>query len=307
LKNFKLRKMKKILFILLAAVSLTSCLKDKPNTDFSGIGTVIELPWAGLQYFTRDAITDLSDTVTVSFGINIASAKTLSTATNYTLAVDNSLTTAYIAANPGINYLPLPAGSYNISKLSGTIAAGQRLDSVKVTIYRNQLDPASSYMLPIKLASASNGTLSGNFNAHYYHMIGNDFAGSYLWDYTRIPASGNFVGNAATLSPINPTEFSAFSGYYTGLVQYDVTFTKTGSGATAVYTNFHVVLDPATVASQLTANSITVTVPASFKSSGTADLAGPYTYAQAITLFDFQYAVVNSSGGRAVEDRFYKP
>lgn len=306
--------MKKFLIFILAitAVSLTSCLKDKPNTDFSSIGTVVELPWSGLQYFSKDAITSTADTVVLKFGVNIASAKTLSTATNYTTAIDYSLMNAYVTANPAVDYQQMPDGTYTISKTSGTIPAGQRLDSITVTIYKNKLDPSKSYMLPIKLASTSNGILSGNFNAHYYHIIGNDFAGTYLWDYTRTPANGNFVGGSAIVLPVNPTEVVFPDHYYTGLVTYLFTFTKTGTGASAQYTNLAVNLDPGTIASQLTPNGISVSQPATFVANaalsvpaGQSTLAGPYTYAQVKQLFDFTYQVFNGSANRTMVDRFY--
>lgn len=308
--------MKKILIFILAitAVSLTSCLKDKPTTDFSLIKgqVVLEMPYSGLQYYGQDGITDNTDTIVRKFGINIASANPLSTPTNYTTAVDYSLMTSYVAANPSVDYQQMPDGSYTLSKTSGTIAAGKRLDSITVTFYKSKLDPSKSYMLPIKLASTSHGILSGNFNAHYYHFIGNDFAGTYLWDYTRTPASGNFVGGSATALPINPTEVQFPDHYYTGLVTYLFTFTKTGSGATATYTNLNITLDPATVASQLTPNGISVSQPATFVANaalgvpaGQSTLPGPYTAAQVKQLFDFTYQVFNGSANRTMVDRFY--
>jgi hypothetical protein len=308
--------MKKFLIFILAitAVSLTSCLKDKPNTDFSLIKgqAVVELPWSGLQYFGKDAITATNDTIVMKFGVNIASASPLSTSTNYTLAVDYALMNAYVSANPNIDYLQMPAGTYTISKTSGTIAAGKRLDSVTVTIYKNKLDPTQSYMLPVKLASASNGILSGNFNAHYYHIIGNDFAGTYLWDFTRTPPSGNFVGGSATGLPLDPNTVQFPDHYYTGLVTFLFTFTKTGNGPTAQYTNLAVNLDPATVASQLTPNGISVSQPATFVANpalgvpaGQSTLAGPYTHDQVKQLLDFTYQVFNGSANRTMVDRFY--
>jgi len=273
--------MKKILFILtLAAVSLSSCLKDKPNTDFSGIGTVIELPYAGLQYFGNDAITDAGPTITRQFGINIASAKTLSTATNYTIAVDDNLRTAYNTANSAVSFSPMPAGSYTISKLSGTIPAGGRLDSVTVTFDKSKLDPSLSYMLVIKLASATNGILSGNFNAHYYHFIGNDFAGTYTWDYRRwqngtgpgaglipsmnqgIPPDITGLGQTTIISPVTPNEFQMVTGYNGQGVNYDVTFTRTVSGSVVTYSNWSVQFLPGDIAKWTAAGISNMQAPA---------------------------------------------
>jgi len=309
--------MKKTIFILvLAAFSLSSCLKDKPNTDFSSIGTVVELPWSGLQYLSsKDAITDAADTITKSFGINIASAKTLSTATDYTIAVDYSLMTAYNAnpSNPGIVYEEMPAGSYKISKLSGTIPAGGRLDSVTVTFYKNMLDPSKSYMLPIKLASASNGTVSGNFNAHYYHFIGNDFAGTYTGIYTRWPipdTSGtpdnNHVNKGPIIfQPVTSTEFTVTSYYYYG-IPYHVTFTKTVTGGVAMYSNWQIFFTAADIQTYFVAPGAGVvlgTGPFIDPSKIVFDPNKSYTYAESLKLFRFFY----TTGTRAVIDEYVKP
>jgi hypothetical protein len=308
--------MKKILFILsLAAVSLSSCLKDKPNTDFSGIGTVVELPYSGLQYFGLDAITDSQDTIIRKFGVNVASANPLSTDTKYTVDVSSSLLTKYNTNNPAIAYLPMPTGSYTINKLSGTIKAGARLDSVTVTIYKSFLDPTLSYMLPIELASTSNGIVSGNFNAHYYHFIGNDFAGTYKQDFKRFneadslgafSSGSSFAGASVILSPVSPTEFTAPSGYAGGTLVYDITFNKSGSGATATYTNFAVSFTSASITAA-TGSGIAVTQSPVFFVNGVpgpSTLAGPYTFAQAKQLFHFQFQA-HTSADRYLLDRFY--
>ncbi len=310
--------MKKFLIFILAitAVSLTSCLKDKPNTDFSSIKgqAVVELPWSGLQYFSKDAITDNSDTIVMKFGVNIASASPLTTDTKYTVAVDYTLLTAYQSANSSVQYeAQMPDGSYTISKMGGTIKAGTRLDSITVTFYRSKLDPSKSYMLPIKLASASNGILSGNFNAHYYHFIGNDFAGTYEHYWTRwsVPDTSNAANidhnhvdvGPITFLPVSPNEFTVTSAYYTG-IPYHVTFTKTGSGASATYSNWAIFFTAADIQYYFVSPGQGVVL-------GSGPFIDPYpnfdpnqqyTYAQALKLFRFFYL----TGSRGVIDQYIK-
>ncbi len=305
----------------LAAISLSSCLKDKPNTDFSHIGTVLELPYAGIQYYAQDAITSTSDTVVVSFGVNIASDYPLKTATNYTIKVDNTLLTAYNAANASPGYVAMPTNAYTISKTSGTIPAGARLDSIKVTIYKSLLDPTQSYMLPIALASTSNGILSGNFNAHYYHIIGNDFAGTYTWDYRRynagvlspattngvpsIPSQGQggptsggtAIGGSTVLVPISGTEFQMVTGYNGNGVMYDVTFTKTGTGASATYSNWSVTF-PADQIAKWTSAGISNMVPPAFTVPPPAKATDP-------KFFELNY-VSGGASARYIDDTYHK-
>jgi hypothetical protein len=303
--------MKKIIFILsLAAVSLSSCLKDKPNTDFSSIGPVLELPVAGLQYFSLDAITDPTDTIIRYCVVNMASASPLSTATSYSLTVDNSLIAKYVAANPAVNFVAMPAGSYTINRLTGTIPAGKRLDTVIVTFYKHLLDPSQSYMLPLALKSTSNGILSGNFNAHYYHFIGNDFAGTYTYEYTRYnngtgtpPFLLDNIGTGV-LSPVTPTEFQMTTGYNSQGVRYDVTFTRTVVGGVPMYSNFAVTFVAADVTGIWGAAGITVTSPAVFFNPP-FNPAGPLTFAQAKQIFKFQYVAFNGSAFRYIIDYYH--
>jgi hypothetical protein len=318
-KKFNLRKMKKLLIFIsaIATVSLTSCLKDKPTTDFSSLKgeAVLELPYAGLQYFSSDAITDSGDTIVKKFGVNIASVNPLTTDTKYTIEVDYSLLTAYQAKNTGVTYeTAMPDGSFTIDKMSGTIKAGQRLDSITVTFYKSKLDPSKSYMLPIKLASTSNGILSGNFNAHYYHFIGNDFAGIYEQFYTRwsIPDTSdvNNIDNnhrdvgPTTFLPVTPNEFTVQSYYYYG-IPYHVTFTKTGSGATATYSDWTIFFTSDDIASYFTnpsGGAVALGSGPFIDPYANFDPSQQYTYAESLKLFRFFYL----TSGRAVIDQYIK-
>lgn len=307
--------MKKLLILLsVSAIALTSCLKDKPNVDFSNIGTVAMLPGSGIQYFPGDAITSTAAIDTVPFTINIASDYAPSTPTSVTVGVNSALVATYDAYDTSVFYSPLPDSDYSFKTTTVSIPGGKRLDTLSVLFYTQKVDPSQSFLLPVAITAATNNgkslIIASNESVHYYHFIGNVFAGTYLWDYTRTPASGNFTGGSATLSPITPTHLETYSGYYTGKARYEITFTQTGSGATATYSNFSVVLNSDDVTNIFTPNGITVTAPATFVSTGTStalDNGKQYTAAQvkAMNLFDFTYSVVNSSGGRVVVDRFY--
>jgi hypothetical protein len=315
-----------------AALSLSSCLKDNRYVDFSKGSNVVDF---ATQTFGSDAITETPDTdangtIVRQFAINVATVNPPKTATTVTLAVDNSLVTSYDAANPSVTYLPMPTNAYKFTATSVTVPAGQQYATVSVTFYKNLLDPAKSYMLPIKIVSAPGFTISGNQGVHYYHFIGNDFAGSYDWHYTRFNSTDtttaasplNADEGLTTVFPVTPTQFEVASGYLYQ-ARYEVTFTKTGNGPTAMYSNFNVTLNADDVASELTAypvasgGPITVTVQPEFLPTsianksiagmGTPTLAGPFTYAQALTLFRFSYGVANSVGGtRTFFDQYTK-
>lgn len=249
--------MKKILFLLAVfIVALTSCLKDKPNTNFSNLSTITELVESGKAYFSQDAITSAADTVVIPIQVNVASPNPPTSDVTVNLAVDNSL----IIADPAVGYVTMPTTAYNLSATTVIVKAGQRLANVTLTIYKKLLDPSKSYQLPVKIASVSTGIISGNLGVHYYHIIGNDFAGTYSYQYRRyqngtgpgigaIPSLGQGSkpdidnGTTATtiLSPVSPTEFKMVTNYNGQGVMYDVTFTRTVTSSGVInYTNWAV-------------------------------------------------------------------
>jgi hypothetical protein len=313
-------KMKKKIYlfatILLSAValSLSSCLKDSRFVDLSKVGTIVEFPTGGQTNFGQDAETSSADTIIQQYAVNIASPTVPTTATTVTLSVnDPAIISAYNAAYTAVSYLPMPQGSYTVSPTSLTVPAGQRSAVFTVTLYKNQLDPSKSYMLPVAIKSAGGLNISGNMGVHYFHFIGNPFAGSYTWNFYRYnnatgtgpTAGGSFYGASAgqvTIYPVTPTEFQVVSGYYTQQVNYDVSFTQPDA---THFENFQIVLNASDIANNWTPNGIALTQPAVFGYGITPAYAAntPYTYAQALAFFTFQYQV-NTGNPRFLIDNY---
>lgn len=245
---------------LAAVLSFSSCLKDDSRyfDPESVQSNVAELPLSGLQYFPQDAVT-VAGIDTITFAVGVTSANPPTKATTITLAVDNTIITTYNTANTAIAYQPVPTTSYKLPSTTITIPAGKNSTLATVIIDRTALDPASSYMLPLKIASAGGLTISGNYGVHYYHIIGNDFAGAYTYNYRRfqngtgpgagaIPSLGqgsapditNAPNTIVQLAPVSPTEFVATTNYNGQGVQYHITFSRSASGGTVSYTNWKV-------------------------------------------------------------------
>lgn len=309
-----------------AVLTFSSCLKDKANyVDFSKGSNIADFPKGGLAYFSSDAITETPDTdaagtIVRQFAVNVATVNVPTTATTMTLAIDTTLIAAYNAANPSITYLSIPANAYKFTATSVTVPAGQQYATVSITFYKNLLDPSKSYMLPIRLVSATGGlTISGNMSIHYFHFIGNDFAGAYHHFYTRWSAPDTTGGLATAdtggpqdegmtvFNPVSPTEFTVPTTYYTG-PNYDVTFTKTGNGPSATYSNFAIQFLPSDVAAggQWASNITVVNQPAFLPANYQTHPYNPntqYTYTQALTLFRFFFTTTK----RAIIDTYVKP
>ena len=266
----------------IALLSFSACLKDDTHyfNPEATQSTIVELVNSGLANFGHDAVT-AAGLDTISFGVDIAQLNPLATATTVVIGVDNTIVTSYDAANPAINYLTIPSTAYTLPATNITIPAGSNYVIAKVIINRNLLDPTQSYMLPVRIVSASGLAISANNYVHYFHIIGNDFAGSYTHDFIRIPAA-NFIGHTDTFFPDSPTQFEVYGGYYTATVRYVVSFTKTGTGASASYSNWAIALNSGDVASILTANGISVSANPVILAyvPGTS-----YTFAQSVALF----------------------
>jgi len=302
------------------ALSLSSCLKDSRYVNFAQSQPIVNFPLGGLQNFGADAIVESPDAngdIVRQFAVDIASPSIPTTATQVTLAIDNSLVDKYNSTETAVTYLPLPSADYSFTATSVTIPAGKRYATVSITFHKNLIDPTASFMLPIKIVSGTGAMVSGNYGIHYYHFIGNDFAGAYTQNFQRYNAGdstsaalngASFTGQPATILPVTPTEFQVATGYAGGVYIYDVTFTKTGTGPTATYSDFNVSFTDASVAAG-TAGGISLTQSPVFfdpvtHKPATATLAGPYTLAEAKKIFHFQYKA-HTSADRYLIDTFY--
>lgn len=289
---------------LAVTLFFSSCLKDARQFQPESVqSNLAELPLSGMANFAADAITK-AGLDTIIFAVGVTAANPPTTSTSVSLVVDNSIITSYVAANPAINYLPIPTSAYKLASATVVIPSGKNSTLTYVIVDRTQLDPTLSYMLPVKVASASGLPISANYSIHYYHIIGNDFAGPYTHDFIRTPAGGNFTGHIDIFQPDSPTQFEVVGGYYNGQIRYVVNFVKTGSGASATYSNFTIAINAADKTNILDALPAAITVPPSIVGyvPGTQ-----YTYAQAKALFaaGFQYDVLGGSGARHNLDQYH--
>lgn len=315
-----------ILLLLAGGLSLSSCLKDNRFVDFSKVGTIVEFPLGGKVFFGADAITeapgtDPAGTIVRKFSVNVASPSVPTATSNITLAVDMSLVTSYNALGGPVVYDPMPSDAYKLYVTTVTIPGGQRTYIDSVAFYKNKLDPSKSYMLPIKIASAGGLNISTNMGVHYYHFIGNDFAGTYEEYFDRWSSPDSTAANEAKhgykfvdlgsiiASPVTPTEFIVTSGYYTAIPMH-VTFTKTGVGSSATYSNFNVFMTNQDINDYFTVPSTTngvvgvvlATQPVIASLHYTYNPSTQYTFAQSLLLFRFYY----TTGTRAVIDTYIK-
>jgi len=313
----KTKNIKGIIAICFTALLFfTSCLKDDSRyfDPLSTTANLAELPLSGLNNFAKDARTK-NGIDTITFAVGVTSASVPTSPTIVTIGIDNTLIGPYNTANPTVTYLPVPAAAIKLASTSITIPAGQNSVLTTAILDRTQLDPSKSYMFPIRITDAGGLPISSNYGIHYYHVIGNDFAGSYIWDYRRWqngtgPGAGIIPSQVAgggapdisslnqpgSILPVSPTEFQMLTGYNSTGVLYDVTFTRTvGSGGLVTYTNWKVTF-PASELKKWSDAGITNMVPPVFTIPPPSDNTKP-------KIFEINY-VSGGASGRYIDDTY---
>jgi len=287
--------MKKVLiFSIFLALAFTACLKKTPFSDsLNANGTYATFPLGGIANFGADAITGV-DTVTDTVEVYNTSNKPSSSAITVALIADFPKVAAYYAIDTSIQYLSMPTTACKFPA-SVTIPAGARTAKIPVTFYLNSLDPTKSYMLPLSIGSATGLSLSGNYNTHYFHVIGNAIAGAYTWHYQRYnngvgPSAGPPSTNTTSsvvFSPVNPTNIEVKTGYPATQVRYELTFNLVNGKPT----NFAVAFNAADVKTYWSAYTI---------------ISGP-TIVQADPVkgvYEFTYTIFNGSANRFIDDTY---
>lgn len=171
--------MKKIHFSLMAFCAFLSsaCLKDKPVVDFSTVGVIIEiLPvnGGGLENFAGAALSfDPAEKIdSAAIVLNIASPKPLNKALTVSMEINDALRNTYNSGSAD-QYDALPDSVFSFPVTSGTIAPGQRLDTLQVYFYPSKIDLTKNYMLPVSIKDAQGENISGNFGTIYFHTNSN--------------------------------------------------------------------------------------------------------------------------------------
>ena len=303
--------MKKIIISVFSLAAIfVSCKKDTTLNTKGGLfdlGTVVEIPYSGLENFAQDFIptTGVSDLITVPIVINLAAANGYPLYKNLTitLGINDALRTAY--NNDGDDshpqYLLLPDSCYTFTSKTTVLKAGKYLDTVYITFDPSKiiLTSTQNYMLPLSITDAQGQNISGNFKTKYFHFLYNPLAGTYNWDFTRYntadgtgsPSSVSFKGDETSLLPDNSTQVEVASGYYTGTARYVLSFKNTSG----VISDLKLDFNGSDVTNIFNANGISVT---SYPQILKSDVVKQD--------FTFQYVVFNGSAYRYCIDRYYK-
>jgi len=197
----------KIVLTLWLLCSQTACLKkENMNIDPDTAGSVILLAATGnnqatsssqyFRYYTDLGLIVTGDSAHFNVNVSYSGAAVAPADITVTLALDNDALTTYNAED-GVTYVLPPASAYRLPTTI-VIKKGTQMTQAQVTVIRStEYDFNKSYGLPIKIASASIGTISTNLSTSVYSFgVRNKYDGHYSFKgYTLRSGDGAKTGN----------------------------------------------------------------------------------------------------------------
>lgn len=229
--------MKKIykVFTLVTLLSVfNSCLKDdsailKPElspsvVEFKDIVGPTSAVLAPYRLYVPSTLDPEVDEITINAIVNYAGPTTAPADIVVNLATDPVAVTKYNTSE-STNYSHLPQAAFEFPS-SVTIKAGTREVVVPIKLKIDQFDQSKENVVALKIASASNTTVSGNFGTVIYSLpVKSIWEGTYRYtiinDYGTIDANigGTFVEEDVALSTVGPNRLNmqylwrTYSGY----------------------------------------------------------------------------------------------
>jgi hypothetical protein len=193
----------KSLLVFSIAVGLVSCLKKdamvidtdkgpKSLVEFANTGNNVASASSTYPRFNMD-LGSIAPGATVEFNVNVSysGAEVAPQDINVDLALDPDALTKFNTEN-STNYVVPPSDIFELPT-NVVIQKGTHQSQIKVKVINNaSFDFSKSYAIPLKIASASNAAVSGNFGKALYSFgARNSYDGVYAY-------SGEIWRNTAT-------------------------------------------------------------------------------------------------------------
>ena len=166
------------------AVALAGCLDDgKYAIDPDGTQNVIEfsdisVPISPFGSVHAAYVTSFGVSAEDEFNavISYSGPNSNSKDIDMVLEIDQVALDAYNAERLAedshfIPYLPLPDNMYDIESMTVTLPKGQTKLNIPITVYPDQFDLSKKYAIPLRIASASRGTLSAVYSAAIFAVV----------------------------------------------------------------------------------------------------------------------------------------
>jgi len=198
--------------VLILPLLFASCLKDTewigPNAD-GNVANIIEFgnltePSSPRTSSIPKYALDMVGGAPTALKIKCVGAEPAREDIQVTIAVDNTLINEYNTENSE-TLVPYPTSQYTISTMDAVIKKGEREVTIPIDLKPDQFVYNADYALGLRIASASSGTISGNFGKVVLGLLGrNPYDGVYDYEAsaaTALQPEKKGVGNLVTTSP----------------------------------------------------------------------------------------------------------
>lgn len=245
------------IFLLAAVLSLASCLKEDAPMGPKGSNDVVEIfnDEPGLIASSTSSTYPLFvETFPISAGETFEAWISYSGGNNgapqdinVTVALDDNAVTVYNTENSE-HYMTLQPAKYTVDSWNLTIKKGEKRAKMTFTLKTDQFDFNEAYVLPLKVASTSLGTISKNFGTVLF-SVGAKNAYDGVYQYTTSAATSlrpnsNVEVELWTLSKTRLALKPGLLGYYGNVVEYNVNESTNAVDVTCVSLGVQTPQDP---------------------------------------------------------------
>ncbi len=205
-----MKKYKKsiVYFLLLTLLSFTGCVKEDglfQDGGNSGSNGIVELSLSArvssTVYATKTTTVNVADRFAFPITVNYTGSEGAPTDITVTLSIDTAALSKYNKAQ-STSYIAPSSALYSFAT-TVTIPKGKKTGTDTIWLYTKSFDLTLSYALPVKIASASSGTISGNYGTGIYILpVKSPWEGSYSVNVNWL------AGGGKTSSPFTETDVS---------------------------------------------------------------------------------------------------
>lgn len=165
-----MKKIANLFIIPFISLGLSSCLKDKPLTDYVNIAPVVIIPnanWPRSTAFTTAQLTKISTTRDTSFTLyaRVSWENALTKDVVVTMAEAPTAVTDY-NSKFGAGWTMLNSDAFKISSYKITIPAGKNDASIPFQVFGSKVDFTKNNMLAISITDASGQTIGSNYKTY---------------------------------------------------------------------------------------------------------------------------------------------
>ena len=183
------------LFLFLI-ITYASCKKDSASIDLTPSFYFLNGDTTASSFSKTIVLFGDSDAITFNLIVSSIYLVSKDKDSSVTLGVADTARSSY-NTNHGTTYQAMPSNAYSL-QTNFTATDSTVFDTIPVTLYKHALNMSTSYMLPIKIVSASGYNIEPGSSIIYLHTISSALAGIYNSTVIKILYNGDAAGDSVS-------------------------------------------------------------------------------------------------------------